>query len=80
MLLLKCGMAPGAGGTPPPTPAPVPFGGGPAQLTAAQLECVTAAVGPVAVSELQTGIRLPTTEEVTKLDACGVALGPGGSQ
>ncbi len=80
MVLLKCGMAPGAGGTPPPTPGPAPSGGGsPAQLTALQLECVTASIGAVAVSELQTGMRLPTPEEAQKVGACGVRLGPGGS-
>ena len=85
-------FAMGAGareGAPPPPelldiitkcgPIPVPGrgeGGGPPELTPEQQNCVIEAIGETAFSQLFTGQRPPAPEELEKIEACGVPIGP----
>ena len=78
------------GGAPPPTelldlitrcgPIPVPGpgeGSGPPELTPEQQNCVIEAMDETAFSQLFSGGRPPTLEEIQKVEACGVPIGPG---
>ncbi len=47
------------------------------ELTPEQQTCVIEAIGETAFSEIFTGQRPPTLEELQKIDACGVPIGPG---
>jgi len=77
-------MLPGVvlGAPPPPelldifTRCGVPFPspgeeGGPPELTEEQQSCIIEAIGETAFSEIVTGQRPPTQEELQKIEACG---------
>ena len=51
-------------------------GGGPPELTPEQQVCVTEAIGETAFTELFSGQRAPTQEELQMIEACGVPIGP----
>ncbi len=65
-IINKCGPMPGPG-----------EGSGPPELTPEQQNCVIEAIGETAFSQLFTGQRPPTLEELQKIEACGVPIGPG---
>ena len=65
-IVTKCGPIPG--------PAE---GSGPPELTPEQQNCFIEAIGETAFSELFTGQRPPTQEELQKIEACGMPIGPG---
>ena len=65
-IITRCGPIPGLG-----------EGSGPPELTPEQEDCVIEAIGETAFNELFTGQRPPTTEEIQKIEACGVPIGSG---
>ncbi len=65
-IITRCGPIPGLG-----------EGSGPPELTPEQKSCVIEAIGETAFSQLFTGQRPPTLEELQKIEACGVPIGPG---
>ena len=65
-IITRCGPIPGAG-----------EGSGPPELTPEQQNCVIEAIGETAFSQLFTGQRPPNLEELQKIEACGVLIGPG---
>ena len=65
-IITRCGPIPGPS-----------EGSGPPELTPEQQSCFIEAIGETAFSELFTGQRPPTFEEVQEIEACGVLLGPG---
>jgi hypothetical protein len=72
-VIVKCGLDTGQGD-----------GGGSQGPSPEQLQCVTSAIGVTALSEIISGSRAPTAEEMQKLQACGFSFGqeptgtPGG--
>ncbi len=61
-----------------PIPVPGPGeGSGPPESTPEQQSCVIEAIGEMAFSQLFTGQRPPTQEELQMIEACGVPIGPG---
>jgi hypothetical protein len=64
-IITRCGPIPGPG-----------EGSGPPELTPEQQSCVIEAIGETEFSELFTGQRPPTQEELQKIEACGVPIGP----
>ena len=50
--------------------------GGPPELTPEQQDCVIEAIGETAFSKLFTGQRPPSLEEIAKIEACRVPIGP----
>ena len=65
-IITRCGPIPGPS-----------EGSGPPELTPEQQNCVIEAIGETAFSELFTGQRPPTGEELQKIEACAVPIGPG---
>ena len=65
-LITKCGPIPGRD-----------EGSGPPDLTPEQQNCVIEAIGETVFSELFSGQRPPTQEELQNIEACGLPIGPG---
>ncbi len=65
-IITRCGPMPGLG-----------EGSSPPELTPEQQNCVIEAIGETAFSQLFTRQRPPTPEELQKIEACGVPIGPG---
>jgi hypothetical protein len=65
-LITKCGPIPGRD-----------EGSGPPDLTPEQQNCVMEAIGETGFSELFGGQRPPTQEDLQKMEACGLPIGPG---
>ena len=65
-IITRCGPIPGPS-----------EGSGPPELTPEQQSCVIEAIGETAFSQLFTGQRPPALEELQKIEACGVVIGPG---
>jgi hypothetical protein len=69
-LIARCGPIPG------PSVEGPDEGSGPPELTPEQRDCVIEAIGETAFSELFSGQRPPNQEELQRIEACEVPIGP----